>query len=180
MRHCRQSRMKSMSLSALIPVQEYLGLSDKPAHEYRDGVLSSKAMPTKLHALIQYLLIDALRKKGVEALGELTVKLSEHKYLVPDVVAAAHLESPYPVEPVLLCCEILSPEVFFGEDRLGSTLAKCEEYHAWGVPYCWVLDPVKQAAWEYHAGGEPIRVAADGSLRAGELWLSVAELFSAS
>ena len=61
--------MKSMSLSALIPVQEYLGLSDKPAHEYRDGVLSSKAMPTKLHALIQYLLIDALRKKGVEALA---------------------------------------------------------------------------------------------------------------
>src|SRR5258706_13518052 len=31
----------------------------------------------------------------------------------------------------LLAIEILSPD-----DRLRATLAKCEEYHAWGTPYC--------------------------------------------
>ena len=36
-------------------------------------------------------------------------------------------------------------------------LAKCEEYHAWGVPFCWVVDPVKRTAWEYHSAAEPVR-----------------------
>ncbi len=81
-------------------------------------------------------------------------------------------KSPYPVEPVLLCCEILSPE-----DRLGAMLAKCEEYHAWGVPFCWIIDPIKRTAWEYHAGAEPFRVTA--MLTAGELAVSTEELFSA-
>jgi hypothetical protein len=56
-------------------------------------------------------------------------------------------------------------------------LAKCEEYHAWGVPFCWVIDPIKRTAWEYHAASEPVRAA--GTLRAGELSLNLAELFSA-
>jgi Uma2 family endonuclease len=73
---------------------------------------------------------------------------------------------------VLLCCEILSPE-----DRLGAMLGKCEEYHAWGVAYCWVIDPVKRTAWEYHAKGEPVRVTA--SLTAGELAVDLDQLFSA-
>ena len=90
----------------------------------------------------------------------------------PDVVAALVLQSPYPTEPVLLCCEILSPE-----DRLGAMLSKCEEYHAWGVPFCWVIDPVKRTAWEYHSGGEPTRVPA--TLRAGEISVPLEELFSA-
>ena len=136
-------------------------------------MLSAKSRPTKLHALIQFLVISALGRQGVEALGELTVRLSEKKYLIPDVAAAAYIQEPYPTEPVLLCCEILSPE-----DRLGSMLAKCEEYHAWGVPSCWVIDPVKQAAWEYHAGGEPVRISAGSPLQAGSLLVSLNELFS--
>jgi len=56
-------------------------------------------------------------------------------------------------------------------------LAKCEEYHAWGVPFCWVIDPVKRAAWEYHAGGEPLHVT--DTLRAGVIAVSPGEMFSA-
>jgi Uma2 family endonuclease len=92
---------------------------------------------------------------------------------VPDVVAAPRLQDPYPTEPVLLCIEVLSPE-----DRLGATLAKCEQYHEWGVPYCWVVDPEKQAGWEYPKGGEPQRVDRNGTLRAGEISVSLAELFA--
>ena len=78
---------------------------------------------------------------------------------------------PYPTDPVQLCCEILSPE-----DRLGAMLGKCEEYHAWGVPFCWVIDPVKRTAWEYHKGLEPVRAIAE--LRAGELAVELEKLFS--
>jgi Uma2 family endonuclease len=161
-----------MSSTAHIPVEEYLRYSKKPICEYRDGVLYPKPMPTTFHGLLEFMLVVMLRKLGLQAAPEVTVRLSPTSYLVPDVIAAQVLQSPYPTEPVLLCCEILSPE-----DRLGTMLAKCEEYHAWGVPFCWVIDPVKRSGWEYHSGGEPVRV--DATLRAGEHSVSLEELFSA-
>ncbi len=160
-----------MSTVALMSVADYLRLTEKPYCEYRDGEVSSKAMPTKLHALIQYALLMLLQRQGVQPFPELTLCLSPKKYLVPDVSVADDFEGPYPTEPVLLCCEILSPE-----DRLGAMLGKCEEYHSWGVPYCWVIDPIKRSAWEYHSSGEPLR--AIKSLNAGALSIDLEELFS--
>lgn len=160
-----------MGTTAPASVDDYLRLTEKPYCEYRDGEVSPKAMPTKFHALTQYMLLMLLRSQGVQPLPELTVCISPTKYLVPDVVIAGDFAGPYPTEPVVLCCEVLSPE-----DRLGAMLGKCEEYHAWGVPFCWVIDPVKRTAWEYHAGGEPSRV--DKALRAGQLSVNLAELFS--
>jgi Uma2 family endonuclease len=161
-----------MSTTALMPVEEYLRLSGKPTCEYRDGVLFPKPMPTKFHGALEVMLVLMLRKLGLEAYPEVSVRLSPTRYLVPDVIAAPAIQSPYPTEPVLICCEILSPD-----DRLGAMLAKCEEYHAWGVPFCWVIDPVKRTAWEYHAGAEPVRVSV--VLGAGEYSVSLEELFSA-
>lgn len=66
-----------------------------------------------------------------------------------DGIVAPVIQSPYPTEPVLLGIEILSPT-----DRLGAVLAKCEQYNQWGVPFCWVVLPDKQTAWQYHADGE--------------------------
>jgi Uma2 family endonuclease len=147
-----------MSSTSLVPVEEYLRYSEKPNCEYREGVLYPKPMPTTFHGLLEFMLVVMLRNLGLQA--------------APEVIAAPVLQSPYPTEPVLLCCEILSPE-----DRLGAMLAKCEEYHAWGVPFCWVVDPVKRTAWEYHAASEPVR--ATSTLHAAEYSLSLEELFSA-
>jgi hypothetical protein len=47
----------------------------------------------------------------------------------------------------------------------------------WGVPFCWVIDPVKRSAWEYHSAAEPVRVTS--ALHAGELSVSLDELFAA-
>jgi Uma2 family endonuclease len=131
-------------------------------------------MPTTLHARIQFLLQVLLHRQGVEALAEVHVRLSPSKYLIPDVIAAPVIQSPYPTEPVLLCVEILSPE-----DRVGAMLAKCEDYHAWGVPFCWVIDPEKQTAWQYHAENQPEHIARLGTLTAGTLAVPLEELFSA-
>jgi Uma2 family endonuclease len=161
-----------MSTTTLVSVEEYLRYSEKPNCEYRDGVLYPKPMPTAFHSLLVTMLVFMLKRQGVKATSELTVRISSSRYLIPDVVAARSVESPYPTRPVLLCCEILSPE-----DRLGAMLAKCEEYHAWGVPYCWVIDPIKRSAWEFHAGAEPVRVGEE--LRAGDLRAELVELFSA-
>ncbi len=153
-------------------MEDYLRLTKKPYREYRDGVISPKAWPTKLHAIIQYTLLTLLRAQGAQALPELTVRLSATRYLVPDVSVTGDFPGPYPTDPVLLCCEILSPD-----DGLGTMFAKCEEYHTWGVPFCWVIDPAKHTAWEYHRGSEPAR--ATDNLVAGELSVSLKELFSA-
>lgn len=157
--------------TTLMPVEEYLRLTEKPHSEYRDGVLSPKPLPTTVHGLLEFMLVVMLRRMGLQAAPEVTVRLSPTKYLVPDVVAAPVLQSPYPTDPVLLCGEVLSPE-----DRLGAMFSKCEEYHAWGVPYCWVIDPIKRTAWEYHSDGEPTRAA--DSLRAREVAVPLDELFS--
>jgi Uma2 family endonuclease len=161
-----------MSSTTLVPVEEYLRYSEKPNCEYREGVLYPKPMPTTFHGLLEFMLVVMLRNLGLQAAPEVTVKVSPTKFLVPDVIAAPVLQSPYPTAPVLLCCEILSPE-----DRLGTMLAKCEEYHAWGVPFCWVIDPVKRTAWEYHAAAEPVRVTA--TLHADKFSVSLEELFAA-
>ena len=160
-----------MSSTTLVPPEVYLRYAEKPNREYREGVLYPKTWPTTFHGLLEFMLVVMLRRLRLQAAPEVTVRLSPAKYLVPDVIAAPVLRGPYPIEPVLLCCEILSPE-----DRLGTMLAKCEEYHAWGVPFCWVIDPVKRTAWEYHSAGEPVRVAS--ALRAGQLSVSLVELFS--
>jgi hypothetical protein len=46
------------------------------------------------------------------------------------------------------------------------------------VPYCWVIDPGKGSAWEYHKGGEPTKLPANGALRAGDLSVPLTELFA--
>ncbi len=164
-----------MSSAALVSLDEYLHRSGKPSCEYVDGVLHPKSMPTKLHALIQYMLVALLRKQDVEALPEVTVRLAEKRFLIPDVIAAATITHPYPSEPVLLCAEILSPE-----DRLSAVFAKCEDYHGWGVPFCWVIDPERQIAWEFHGGSAaPVRLERDGVLRAGQLSVRLDDLFQA-
>ena len=160
-----------MSTAALVSVEEYLQRTEKPNCEYIDGVLYPKATATILHAWIQRVLLRLLERQGAQAFPELTLRLSPTKYLVPDFCVVRQIELQYPTEPVLLCAEILSPE-----DRLSAVLAKCKRYHAWGVPYCWVIDPEKRIGLEYHANGEPNRVA--DTLRAGEIAASLSELFA--
>jgi Uma2 family endonuclease len=162
-----------MSATATVSVEDYLRRTEKPYCEYVDGVLYPKALATTLHARVQFLLQVLLDRQGVEALAEVHVRLSSARYLIPDVIAAPEIQSPYPTEPVVLCVEVLSPE-----DRVGAMLAKCEQYHAWGVPFCWVIDPEKQTGWQYHAGNEPERVERGGKLTAGNLTVSLQELFS--
>ena len=58
-----------------------------------------------------------------------------------------------PDEPPLLCIEVVSPSQLPAE-----MLAKCERYHGYGVPFCWVVDPVAHRAWEYHRGAGPREV----------------------
>ena len=78
---------------------------------------------------------------------------------------------PGPGDPVFLCVEIKSPD-----DRIGKLFSKCEEYHAWGVPHCLIIDPERKVAWEY-APDDPEPRKADTALNAGPIQMTLAEVF---
>jgi Uma2 family endonuclease len=111
-----------------------------------------------------------------DILPELTTRLRETKFYVPDLVVeqTSHpIQNRYPGpgDPVFLCIEIKSPE-----DRIGKLFGKCEEYHAWGVAHCWVIDPERKVAWEYTPDDpEPRKVPA--ALNADPIQLVLTEVF---
>lgn len=161
----------------LMPVDEYLRTSYKPACEYRDGVITQKAMPTWKHAALQmqlgYIILG--RFPGFRPGSELTVRLRENRFLVPDVAVRRkdRIQDPYPTEPIHLCIEILSPD-----DRMSEMIAKGEEYLAWGVPMVWIIDPVNQVAWEFSLNRPLHEVPVGGSLTAPEITIPLAEIFA--
>jgi Uma2 family endonuclease len=166
-----------MSTSALTTVDEYLNLDVKPYCEYVDGVLYPKPVPTSYHSLIQMLLgaLLTVRAQQFYALSEVHVRIRPGKYLVPDIAVVRRelFEHPYPTKPVFLCIEIASPE-----DRPGQLLAKCEDYHQWGVPHCWIVDPERRIAWIYDRDTDWVKLNEAGTLVAGEIEIPIAELFS--
>ena len=163
------------SIAGLVTVEEYLRTGYKPACDFIDGTLHQKQMPPWKHGLIQAHLGALLNAhRGNLAASELTVRIREGKYLVPDlaVQSRSSVQDPYPTEPIFLCIEILSPE-----DRCAEILSKCDEYLAWGLPMTWIVDPELRRAWQY-SGRVPQEIAASGSLAAGEISVSLGELFS--
>jgi Uma2 family endonuclease len=99
--------------TALISVEEYFAITEKPYFEYLDGVLRQKAWPTYDHGKMQIRLCNLIdqARLGLEALPELTLKVSERIYLIPDVavVRVSEIEEPYPTKPVFLCIESCRP-----------------------------------------------------------------------
>lgn len=161
------------SSQTLVSVEEYLARAEKPNAEYEDGIVYPKPMPSLPHSEIQFRVAELLRRQGARAFPELTVRLRPGMFRVPDVTVVEKVEGDYPTTPAVLCIEILSPE-----QGIGEMFAKCEKYHAWGVPHCWVIDPEKRTAWEYNRGGEPSKLPAGGVLRAGEFSIPLDELFA--
>ncbi len=76
-----------MSVTALIPLEDYLNTPYDPDVEYVDGVVVARNVGDLLHSLIQSNLIYALRRKhsSVYALPELRSKNNETRFRLPDV-----------------------------------------------------------------------------------------------
>jgi Uma2 family endonuclease len=165
-----------LASAALVTEEEYLRTNYKPACDYIDGVLRQKSMPTFDHSEVQFILCAAVRRFAeFTANPEVTCKIRPGKFLVPDVAVQrrSELQRPYPVRPIHLCVEVLSPG-----DRFSDTVSKCDEYHAWGVPYCWIVDPDNRQCWEYHAGSRPNQVGENGEIAAGPIVLRCSEIFT--
>lgn len=164
-----------MSTAVFVPIEEYLNTSYEPLCEYVDGQLIQKPMPTWQHGILQIWIGSQIMKLFPRFIagGDVRAHLRSTEFRLPDILVdlRENVNSSYAEQPGYLCVEILSPD-----DRLGAMFQKCERYHDWGVPYCWIIDPQKRKVWTYPLGGEPAEVT--DVLRAGEIVLSIAEIFS--
>ena len=127
----------------------------------------------ELHASIGALLWEYYPRLYVGA--SLHCKLHESNWRIVDIAVQkpeiAKVEK-YGFTPLLLAIEIRSPE-----DKWSEMLRKFEHYHTWGVPYCWLLDPETERAWTYHKDSDFDEVTDKGHIQAGEIQLSIQEIF---
>ena len=167
-----------MATAARVSLENYLAIDHKPEYELVNGELREKPMGTYEHMFVTKRLLALLAHyEPLSGIGipELSVRHGDD-VLIPDVAFLrpdTAVERGLAVEAPLLCVEILSPS-----QRPSEMFAKCETYHNWGVPYCWVIDPIQRVAWEYHQG-QALRQASE-KLDAGELQVSLPDLFPAS
>jgi Uma2 family endonuclease len=167
-----------MATAAGLSLEEYLRTDYEPECELIGGALFPKPMGTLEHMAMERWLVRLLERYEQAGLGMVMHELSIRKgddVLIPDLVfvpSGARYERGILMDPPLLCVEILSPS-----QRLSTLFAKCETYHAWSVPYCWVADPIGKLAWEYHQAA-PVRLLSnEDSLTAGEIRVAIGELF---
>ncbi len=171
--------MATVPLSAQVSVEEY---EQNPAlferHEFVHGCLIEKPVPTWKHSKLQIWLGALLLRhtRGLAIGSELHGKVNKTIWRIPDV--AVQVESiaeneKYALAPLLLAVEILSPEDSFTELQ-----NKLREYHVWGVPFCWLFDPENECAWTLHKDAKLDEVSSQEYIRAGEIQVPVAEIFS--
>lgn len=165
--------MASGVLGKSLTLEEFdrLYSGEKPYYEFWDGRAIQKPMPTLLHSLLQIVLVNLLRGLGLVAAGEVRIKLSEARQPLPDVIAGARLEHPYPTKPFEVAIEILSPE-----DRMQRVLRKCRFYAEQGISYIYVFDPEDRTAqrWNGERGSlEPVEALQIGNRKrvdVAEIW----------
>jgi Uma2 family endonuclease len=171
--------MASQPVLPQVSVEEYERTPELfERHEYVDGVLIEKPVPTWKHSKLQ-LRIGVLLSRDCPQLdigSELHSKLRESDWRIPDLAVQRpeiSEQEKYAFAPLLLAIEIRSPE-----DKWSELLKKFESYHAWGVPYCWLFDPEAERAWTYHKNEYFEEVTNKGLIQAGDIQLSIGEVFS--
>ena len=107
--------------------------------------------------------------------AELAVEVRPKKFLVLDLSLElrSKRQRPYPVKPIVLCIEILSPD-----DALKETLAKCGIYHEWWTVDTWIVDPCSRRAWQYIKGSAPLEIEPSGEPQAGAIHVPLADVFA--
>ncbi len=149
--------------------------------EFVNGQFVERVLGGKTHSECQFNVVLRLkpiaRRIGATVHQEWSLARGE-EWLVPDVT----LTHPgtfdtdqrgYLISTPLLCVEILSP----GQTQ-SELLRKCKQYHAWGVPHCWVIDPAAQVCFESHGPDSFKLIGIGEELTAGDVKLAVADLFS--
>jgi Uma2 family endonuclease len=138
-----------------IPVEEYLATSFEGSdREYLDGQIVERKVGDMAHSELQGRLIAILyglpRRPALYPRPELRLQTGHRRYRVADI---AVFKDPKPTEripsaPPHIVIEIVSPD-----DRFTEIVEKLHEYHRWGVPHIWLVDPNSRKLSVYGSAG---------------------------
>jgi Uma2 family endonuclease len=166
-----------MATHVSIPLD--LELEREKSLEFIDGQFVERVLGGKTHSECQFNIVLRLKpiakRMGATVHQEWTLARGD-EWLIPDVMltqpgAYETDQRGYLLSIPLLCVEVLSP----GQTQ-SELLRKCRQYHAWGVPHCWVIDPAARVCFESHGSNLFKLVAVGEELRAGDLTLAAADI----
>jgi Uma2 family endonuclease len=128
--------------------------------ECRKGKLTEKPLGGTKHHEYQLALTNLLSRSArphqYKAIQEWSVVYGAEWFILDIAVAFpgyAVDHRDYLIGPAYLCVEIVSKV-----QRLSTLFNKCEECHAGGTRFCWIINPDEPAFYEYHAGSAIIPV----------------------
>lgn len=161
-------------MTTAVPLATYLSTDYSPDVDYVDGEIQERNVGEYDHANLQALLTAYLVMRqhewNVRVVVEQRVQVSSTRFRIPDIaILRKRPAGGIVTDPPLLCVEILSPE-----DTARRLEIRIDEYLAFGVPCCWVIDPEGRRAWEYTADGR--REVKDGVLSAGHIRVRLQDL----
>lgn len=143
-------------------MNEYLSTTYSPDREYVDGLIVERNLGEIPHSDVERKLIRILVGPQIESWPEQRVQISPSRFRVPDVCVTLGVPSERIItSPPLICIEILSPE-----DSLSDLQDRIDDYLAFGVPYIWLIDPLKRLAYTCDRDG--IHEARTGALAIAE------------
>ncbi len=123
-------------------VREYLSTDWSPDREFVDGRIEERNVGEKEHSQIQgYLTFLFMLKRaewGVQVFPELRTQIAARNFRVPDVLV---LRAGEPFERYLTRPPLIAVEILSSEDRLSNMEKKATEYHRFGIPHIWIIDP---------------------------------------
>ena len=154
--------MAATTAAEFVPVEVYLQSDYEPDAEYVDGVIEERPIGEYDHATWQYAIQSWFAQYAAEwnirVRSELRIQVSLTRYCVPDVTVfdRARAIEQIPTHPPIAVFEVLSPE-----DRVSRIMVKLADYAAMGIPNIFVIDPGKDAIFEYKDQG-PVHIAGEG------------------
>lgn len=150
--------------------EQYLGTSFEGLDcEYIDGEIVERTGGELQHSQTQVRLVEIVfevrQRMPAYAFISLRLKLSATRYRIPDIaIFADHKpEENVPSVPPLIVVEIASRD-----DSYTKIVEKLQDYHVWGVPHVWLVDPRQRKLSIYRTDG----LTAVGDLKVPELNLT--------
>lgn len=145
--------MAALPESPLISIDEYLDTSYEDGdREFVDGQVVERNVGERPHSLAQRNLLVHIQNNFSSLLAwpeQRVLTVPGRRSRVPDVcVTEGDPGTNVFDKPPLIVIEILSRR-----DEPADVLQKLAEYHAFGVPHIWVIDPRHKRAFQYEKGG---------------------------
>ena len=144
--------MAALPDSPLISIEEYLDTSYQDGdREFVDGMVVERNLGERPHSMVQGNIVTYFCNHFPHLFvwpEQRVVTFGKRRARVPDVcVTTADPQLDVFQEPPLIVIEILSKR-----DEAGDVLEKVSEYHAFGVPHIWVIDPRRKKAFQHDHG----------------------------